>query len=337
MTSSYTSNLGIEKPATGDQSGTWGDTVNVNMDIVDRAINGVGAISLSGTTHTLTTTDGTLSEGMYKVLVLGGSPSGTNTITISPNDQDKLYFVYNNSGQSAIFSQGSGANVTVANGDTKLIYADGAGAGAAVSDFTANLAMSSVNITGGSVTGITNLAASSVSITGGSITGITDIAVADGGTGASDAAAARSNLGAAASGSNSDITALTGLTTDISVAQGGTGASDAATARANLGVATQSWSGILLLPDNQSYTLVLNCPFAGTITKTTTKSASGTCTATFKINTTALGGTANSVSSSEQEQSHSSANAFSVGDDIVVTISSNSSCVDASFTIEYTR
>jgi len=337
MTSSYTSNLGIEKPATGDQSGTWGDTVNVNMDIVDRAINGVGAISLSGTTHTLTTTDGTLSDGMYKVLVLGGSPSGTNTITISPNDQDKLYFVYNNSGQSAIFSQGSGANVTVANGDTKLIYADGAGAGAAVSDFTANLAMSSVNITGGSVTGITNLAASSVSITGGSITGITDIAVADGGTGASDAAAARSNLGAAASGSNSDITALTGLTTDLSVAQGGTGASDAATARTNLGVATQSWSGILLLPDNQSYTLVLNCPFAGTITKTTTKSASGTCTATFKINTTALGGTANSVSSSEQEQSHSSANAFVAGDDIVVTISSNSSCVDASFTIEYTR
>jgi hypothetical protein len=165
MTSSYTSNLGIQKPATGDQSGTWGDTVNVNMDIVDRAINGVGAISLSGTTHTLTTTDGTLSEGMYKVLVLGGSPSGTNTITISPNDQDKLYFVYNNSGQSAIFSQGSGANVTVANGDTKLIYADGAGAGAAVSDFTANLAMSSVNITGGTIGGANIVVSSGDSIT----------------------------------------------------------------------------------------------------------------------------------------------------------------------------
>ena len=78
-----------------------------------------------GTTHTLTTSDGSLSDGMFKVLVLGGSPSGTNTITISPNTADKLYFVYNNSGQTATFSQGSGANVSVTTGSAKIIYADG--------------------------------------------------------------------------------------------------------------------------------------------------------------------------------------------------------------------
>ena len=69
---------------------------------------------------------------MYRVLVLGGSPSGTNTITISPNDQDKLYFVVNSSGQIATFSQGSGANVSIPNGGSDIIYADGAGSGAAV-------------------------------------------------------------------------------------------------------------------------------------------------------------------------------------------------------------
>ena len=266
MTSTYTTNSGIEKPATGDQSGTWGDTVNLNMDIVDRVMGGVGQINLTGTTHTLVTTDGALSEGMYRVLVLGGTPSGTNTITVSPNNQDKMYLVYNNSGQSAVFTQGSGSNVTVANGDAKIIYCDGAGAGAAVGDFTANLAMSSVNITGGSITG--------VSITGGSITGITDLAVADGGTGASTAGGARSNLGAAASGANTDITSLGGLTTDIAVADGGTGGSTAAAARSNLSAAASGAN-----TDITSLTANAMTPSGGTLNVTGNVTASGNVTA----------------------------------------------------------
>jgi hypothetical protein len=135
----YTTNGGITKIATGDESGTWGNTTNLNFDIIDRLTNGVGAITLSGTTHTLTTSDGSLSDGQYQVLVLGGSPSGTNTITVAPNDAQKFYVVKNNSGESAVFTQGSGGNVTVADGNSALIYCDGAGAGAAVVDITATI------------------------------------------------------------------------------------------------------------------------------------------------------------------------------------------------------
>jgi hypothetical protein len=160
MASTYTPNSGIEKIGTGEQSGSWGDTTNINFDIIDRAMSGVGTITLSGTTHTLTTSDGSASEGHYKVLILSGSPSGTNTITISPNDQGKMYVVYNGSGQTATFTQGSGGDISVANGKYGVIFADGAGAGAKVygvdfdvlADTTpqlgGNLDLNSNNITG---------------------------------------------------------------------------------------------------------------------------------------------------------------------------------------------
>ena len=147
MPSSYTANLGVEKIGSGEQAGTWGTTTNLNLDIIDRAVNGVGAISLSGTSHTLTTTDGALSEGGNKVLVLGGSPSGTNTITISPNDQDKMYFVHNNSGQTATFTQGSGGNVSIPTGSKGLIFADGAGSSAKVTDLLDGVAFGGTKVT----------------------------------------------------------------------------------------------------------------------------------------------------------------------------------------------
>jgi len=132
MASTYTANNGIELITTGEQSGTWGDTTNTNLQIIDRAANGVLEIALSGTTHTLTTSDGTLSDGQNKVLVLGGAPSGTNTITIAPNTAEKFYMVANLSGEDAVFTQGTGGDATIPNGHTGLIYADGAGSGAAV-------------------------------------------------------------------------------------------------------------------------------------------------------------------------------------------------------------
>lgn len=82
----------------------------------------------------------------------------------------------------------------------------------------------------GGTTGLTPSSPSSGAVTLGGT-----LAVANGGTGAGTAAGARSNLSAAQSGANSDITSLTGLTTALSIAQGGTGAITAAAALTALG------------------------------------------------------------------------------------------------------
>lgn len=116
---------------------------------------------------------------------------------------------------------------------------------------------------------------------------------------------------------------------------------NAAAGRATLSAATTTQAfaitGKVGTVADGDYDLVIKIPFGGTITEAVTKCTTGTCTATFKVNTTALGGTANSVSTSENAQTHSSSNTFVADDDIRVTISSNSACANIAFTLKYTR
>jgi len=140
MASTYTSNTGIEKIGAGEQAGTWGNTTNNNLDIVDRTLNGVITLTITGN-KTLTTSDGTLSEGHYKVLVLSGSPSGAFDLTIDPNDQQKWFFIKNSTNQTATVKQGGGSGTTVAlaTNTSGIIFADGTGANANVASVPTDL------------------------------------------------------------------------------------------------------------------------------------------------------------------------------------------------------
>ena len=122
--------------------------------------------------------------------MFSGSPGGTCTVTISPNDQDKFYVVQNGTNQTLTFTQGSGANVSVVAGSKKLIFADGAGSGATVTDVTDSLDMASLRIGGTAVTstaaelnildGVTSTATELNLMDGGSSIGTTAVAAGDG-------------------------------------------------------------------------------------------------------------------------------------------------------------
>ena len=243
MPSSFTSSLGIEKPADGEQDGVWGDIVNANMEILDRATDGQTTLTLTGTSSSFTVTS---TNGQRKVLILTGTPSGTHTLTLNPNTSPKIYFVRNTTAQSVVFTQGSGGNITVAAGDSGILYANGGGTGAAVFNLSDHFSMSSVNITGGTVsvstltaTGPVNFSGATVS-NGGSVTTV-DIngGTIDGATiGASTAAAATvTNLTSAGTINFSGATVSNGGSVTTVDINGGTidgatvGATTAATGR----------------------------------------------------------------------------------------------------------
>ena len=135
----YTDANSIKLISTGDEAGTWGDSTNVNLQILDRAANGFAQITLSSTSFNLTTTNtpSSAENGHYKCIEFTGTPGGTCTVTIQQNDQPKIYMFLNSTNQSVTLTQGSGSNVTIVSGRSAIVIADGAGSGAAVKDLTA--------------------------------------------------------------------------------------------------------------------------------------------------------------------------------------------------------
>jgi hypothetical protein len=155
MASTYVNDLRLNEMATGDQSGSWGTVTNTNLELIGEAFSyGTESITTNADTHTTTISDGATAPGRSMFLKYTGTLDSACTITIGPNTVNKMWFIENatTGSQNIIISQGSGANITIAAGQTKAVYSDGAGAGAAFVDAFAALDVGSLAIAGTLVT-----------------------------------------------------------------------------------------------------------------------------------------------------------------------------------------
>jgi hypothetical protein len=143
----YVNNLRLKEIATGDESGSWGTSTNTNLELIGEALGiGTEAITTNADTHTTTVADGSADAGRAMYLKYTGALDSDCTITIGPNTMKRVQIIENattDSGSSGpyniIISQGSGANVTIANGKVAIVQLDGAGSGAAVLDALTDL------------------------------------------------------------------------------------------------------------------------------------------------------------------------------------------------------
>ena len=135
----YVNDLRLKEITTGDESGTWGTSTNTNLELIGEALgyNTQDCFS-SDADATTTVADGVSdpARAMYFKVTSSATLTATRTLTVAPNTISRVMFIENatTGSQSITISQGSGANVTISNGRTTVVYLDGAGAAAAVVD-----------------------------------------------------------------------------------------------------------------------------------------------------------------------------------------------------------
>ena len=134
MASTYVNDLRLNEMATGDGSGTWGTTTNTNLELIAEKFGAASEALSDASTGTITMADGTSDAFRSLALTLTGSLSQACTVTLAPNTLSNVWIVKNSAGDAVTLTQGTGANVTIPNGYTKVVYTDGGGSGAAVVD-----------------------------------------------------------------------------------------------------------------------------------------------------------------------------------------------------------
>ena len=269
--STFTTNIGLEKPANGSDIGTWDVPINADWDIVDTAIGGSTSINVTAVSGTVN-----LTSAQYRCRTLTFTGTLTANVTYQlPSGVGGFWFCFNNTSGAftlTLKSAGGGTTQALAQGYTTSTVCDGTNVGRTdTNPATGTVTSLATGSTGLLANGVNTAVSGAVVLTG-------TVGIANGGTGATTAAAAINALlpsqggnngyflttngttaswgvisgtgtvtSVAASGGTTGLT-FTGspITTSgtltvggtLAVANGGTGSGTAAGARSNLGCGT---------------------------------------------------------------------------------------------------
>lgn len=199
MPSTFSPSLRIELIGAGEQAGTWNTTTNTNLGtLIEDAIAGYETVSVILANQALVYADGAADQARNAVLRLTTTTGAPFNIYAPP--ASKQYTIFNDSIHAATIFNSSvlgnttaaGTGVTIPAGRTLIVYSDGTN-------------FRTVDVVG--------------------LTGV--LAVANGGTGATSAAAARTNLGTVNDPGSNGLLARTSAntTTPRTLAVSGTGLS----------------------------------------------------------------------------------------------------------------
>jgi len=154
----YVNDLRLKEITTGDEAGTWGTSTNTNLKLIGEALGyGTENCFAGNINTTVTVADGASDNlrAMYFKATSTATLTATRTLTIAPNTISRVMLIENATlgGQSIAISQGTGSNVTIRNGETRMVYLDGAGAGASVVDALNSLELGGATVTANAAVG----------------------------------------------------------------------------------------------------------------------------------------------------------------------------------------
>ena len=127
MASSYSTDLKLELMVTGENSNTWGDKTNNNLNLIQQAVAGYQSVALTSTTTTLAMTNATISNARNMVLEFTGTLTGNSTINL-PDGIEKVYFIKDSTtraGYTLTFKTTSGTGFNLTSGKISGAYSNG--------------------------------------------------------------------------------------------------------------------------------------------------------------------------------------------------------------------